>query len=338
MEGRKFDAYPVAPESTEVPGGTENVGNTTVSAEGSGQAAATAGNADAAQETGSVESPYGRAFDILRSYMSALNEETDEERKKRERREKRQKTLAGIADALGSFHRAYSYGRGVQPMDLPQSVSAKTQERIDKAKALREKQREQMLNYAIKMGKLKDSERKWQAERADAQQKQDNWVKEFDFRLSEADRAQDRWQKTYDAEQGQRGIDNEFRQEQLGENRRQFNEQFKETRRHNKVTENIAANRGGGYKTYEFDGRNYDSEQARNSAILEEAKRLNIPITTQLKTTSRRGTTTREAVRSIYDIWSDIRAIRGQTGPVQHSQQGGGGTATNNWASGLSLR
>lgn len=270
--------------------------------------------------------------------MSALNEETDEERKKRERREKRQKTLAGIADALGSFHRAYSYGRGVQPMDLPQSVSAKTQERIDKAKALREKQRDQMLNYAITMGKLKDAERRWQAERADAQQKQDNWVKEFDFRLSEADRAQDRWKKTYDADQGQRGIDNEFRQEQLGENRRQFNEQFKETRRHNKATENIAANSGGGgYKTYEFDGRSYDSEQARNSAILEEAKRLNIPITTQRKTTSRRGTTTRDVARSIAEIWSDIRTIRGQTGPVQHSQQGGG-ASTNDWASGVSWK
>ena len=285
-----------------------------------------------------MESPYGRAFDILGSYMSAIKEETKEEREKRERREKRQKTLAGIADALGSFHRAYSYGRGVQPMDLPQSVSAKAQERIDKAKALREKQREQMLNYAITMGKLKDAERRWQAERADARQKQDNWVEEFDFRLSEADRAQDRWKKTYDSGEHQRGIDNAFKKEQLGENRRQFNEQFKETRRHNKATENIAANRGGGYKTYEFDGRNYDSEQARNSAILEEAKRLNIPLTTQRKTTSRGRTTTRDVARSIAEIWSDIRAIRGQTGPVQHSQQGGGGTATNNWASGLSLR
>lgn len=88
-------------------------------------------------------------------YYKSL-EESDEDRAKREKNEKRLRSLAAVGDILGSFHKAYSYQRGVQPMNIP-SVSQKAQERIDKAKAERDKNADRVLNYAIALDKLNSS-------------------------------------------------------------------------------------------------------------------------------------------------------------------------------------
>ena len=105
-------------------------------------------------------SNYVEMEDFLRKQMQDIKVETPEEREKRERREKQKGFLARLADGLGSFHRAFSYARGVQPMDLP-NMSAKAQERFERAKAAREADRDRMLNYYGMLGQLEKGEREW---------------------------------------------------------------------------------------------------------------------------------------------------------------------------------
>lgn len=105
-------------------------------------------------------SNYVEMEDFLRKQMQDIKVETPEEREKRERREKQKGFLARLADGLGSFHRAFSYARGVQPMDLP-NMSAKAQERFERAKAAREADRDRMLNYYGMLGQLDKGEREW---------------------------------------------------------------------------------------------------------------------------------------------------------------------------------
>ena len=105
-------------------------------------------------------SNYAEMEDFLRKQMQDIKVETPEERAARERREKQKGFLARLADGLGSFHRAFSYARGVQPMDLP-NMSAKAQERFERAKAAREADRDRMLNYYGMLGQLEKGEREW---------------------------------------------------------------------------------------------------------------------------------------------------------------------------------
>ncbi|MDD7530141.1 MAG: hypothetical protein PUK16_04185 [Prevotellaceae bacterium] len=136
--------------------------NTPVAPEAN-QSSNTRGNDDG-QFSGST---YGELEDFIKGrldYYKSL-EESDEERQKREKRERRQKSLAAIGDILGAFHRGYAYQRGVQPMEIP-SLSQKMQERMDKAKAERDKNSERIMNYAVTLGKLNDSKAQ-----ADYQQK-----------------------------------------------------------------------------------------------------------------------------------------------------------------------
>ena len=116
-------------------------------------------------------SNYAEMEDFLRKQMQDIKVETPEERAARERREKQKGFLARLADGLGSFHRAFSYARGVQPMDLP-NMSAKAQERFERAKAAREADRDKYVSYALKIGDLKNDEDRTMREiaaRAEAQ-------------------------------------------------------------------------------------------------------------------------------------------------------------------------
>ena len=140
------------------------------------------GNSDASQTADtSVSQPsaapkqrlsnYAEMEDFLRKQMQDIKVETPEERAARERREKQKGFLARLADGLGSFHRAFSYARGVQPMDLP-NMSAKAQERFERAKAAREADRDKYVSYALKIGDLKNDEDRTMREiaaRAEAQ-------------------------------------------------------------------------------------------------------------------------------------------------------------------------
>lgn len=178
--------------------------------------------------TSSTGNPYeqfkGSSFDdvygFIKDRMNEYKPESEEERKKREKRERREMFLANIADVLGSMHKSYSYQRGVKPMDLA-DVSAKTRERIDKAKAERQKDNDRMLNYAVTLGNLKDKDR------------------DFNFRVTQAEQSQNNWREQFDASRKDRADDVEFRNKQFDEGKRQFDVTSAEQARHNKASEGL---------------------------------------------------------------------------------------------------
>lgn len=94
---------------------------------------------------------YDDAINFIKKRMEEYKPETPEERQKREKHERNTMLLAGIADVLGNMHKAYSYQRGVKPMDIP-DATAKTRERIEKAKAERDKAPDRYLDLLIKLG------------------------------------------------------------------------------------------------------------------------------------------------------------------------------------------
>lgn len=178
--------------------------------------------------TSSTGNPYeqfkGSSYDdvigFIKDRIDEYKPESEEERKKREKREKREMFLANIANVLGSMHKSYSYQRGVKPMDLV-DVSAKTRERIDKAKAERENEKDRMMNYAITLGNLKDKDR------------------DFNFRVTQAEQSQNNWREQFDASRKDRADDVEFRNKQFDEGKRQFDVTSAEQARHNKASESL---------------------------------------------------------------------------------------------------
>lgn len=116
---------------------------------------------------------YAELENFLRSQMDAIKPETKEEREKREKREKRVGFLARLAEGLGTFHTAYSHARGVKAMDMPK-MSAKAKELFEKAKALRDKDNDRLVNYAIALGNIKDKDRDFNFRVTQAEQQQNN--------------------------------------------------------------------------------------------------------------------------------------------------------------------
>ncbi len=121
---------------------------------------------------------------VIRERMNELPpDETKEDREKRERREKQQGFLARLADGLGSFHTTFAYARGEKPMDMPQ-MSKRATELYEKAKAAREKNRDQRMNYALKIGDLGNEKAKVLRE-IEAQQEAQRLAREKGLREQE---------------------------------------------------------------------------------------------------------------------------------------------------------
>lgn len=151
-------------------------------------------NSNNSDKTGSLieqfkGSNYQDAIDFLQGQMGKYKAETENEKRIRERRDRRRMAMANIADVLGGMHRSYSYQRGVSPMNL-ENYSEKTRERIEKAQAQRDRNRDHMMNYAITLGKLKDADRDFnlKATLSELQQKRYAAEQERKDALAEAQR------------------------------------------------------------------------------------------------------------------------------------------------------
>lgn len=144
-------------------------------------------------------SNYAELEDFIKGQMADVKVETPEERKKRERREKIEGAINGIADmgmALGNLYFTSQYAPNAY--NGQNSLSEKYQQRLDKAKADREKNRDAYINYALTLGKLKDADR------------------DFNFRVEQARNLQNNWQKTYDAGRQDREEDVQWRKDRAG--------------------------------------------------------------------------------------------------------------------------
>ena len=102
----------------------------------------------------------GDLVDYIEKERDRVKPETEEEREKREKREKRLDFLSRLRDGLSSFHTAYSYARGVKPMDLTM-MSPRARELFERAKAQRDKDADRRLNLTLVLQNLKDKERAW---------------------------------------------------------------------------------------------------------------------------------------------------------------------------------
>ena len=96
----------------------------------------------------------------IQKEVDGYKPETPEEREKREKRERRTAFLARLGDAIGNMHTAYSYARGVKPMDLP-NMSARAQQLYERAKAQRDRDRDRNINLAVQLAKLKSDKNRW---------------------------------------------------------------------------------------------------------------------------------------------------------------------------------
>lgn len=102
----------------------------------------------------------GDLADFIEKERDRVRPETKEEREKREKREKRLDFLSRLRDGLSTFHTAYSYARGVKPMDLTM-MSPRARELFEKAKRERDKDADRRLNLTLVLQNLKDKERAW---------------------------------------------------------------------------------------------------------------------------------------------------------------------------------
>ena len=167
-------------------------------------------------------SSFGSGIDFLNDRIAEYSRESDEDREKRERRERQSMFLAGIADVLGNAHRAYSLRRGVKPMDLA-DVAAKARERIERARADRERENDRIMNYAVMLGNLKDKER------------------DFNLKLAQAYLAQRNWREQFEASRSDRREDVAFRDKDFDTRNEQRKTQFEERKRQHMASERLQA-------------------------------------------------------------------------------------------------
>lgn len=105
-------------------------------------------------------SNYAELEGYLRKRMEETGGETDKDRIKRERREKWEGIISGIGDMGRALGNLYYASQGAPSMyDGKDSLSDRAKERFEKAKAEREKKRDEWMNYALTLGKLRDSAR-----------------------------------------------------------------------------------------------------------------------------------------------------------------------------------
>ena len=76
---------------------------------------------------------------MLKEIMARRRPRTPEEEEAIRKREKRERLFASIADGLSAMHEAYSYGRGIKPMDIDK-VSPKVLARQERLRLLRDQE------------------------------------------------------------------------------------------------------------------------------------------------------------------------------------------------------
>lgn len=141
-------------------------------------------------------------INVLERQLAENPLETPEQRKRREKREKWEGIIGGISDAASAVSNLIFTTEGAPNMyNHANSMTEATQRRKDKAQAERDKRLNNYLNYAMTLGKAKDTDRGWrfqlqqykdaQAQRAydnalaDAKAKRDNAMYQLNLDLAQ---------------------------------------------------------------------------------------------------------------------------------------------------------
>lgn len=134
---------------------------------------------------------YDQQIAMLENEANGLKPETEEERKKRERREKSQKIVAAVSDGLQALSNLFFTTRGAPNMydhDTNGQLSP-LQTKLDKLKAERQANADKHLQYALKIGDIKNAraktlremeaeqeKRKLAREKAQREQEEHGWL------------------------------------------------------------------------------------------------------------------------------------------------------------------
>lgn len=185
-------------------------------------------------------SNYAELEDFIKGQMADVKAETPEERRKRERREKWEGVINGIADmgmALGNLYFTSQYAPNAY--NGQNSMSEKYRQRLDKAKADREKNRDAYINYALTLGKLKDADRDFNFRVEQARNQQNNWQTQFD--AGRKDRANDvaYRDKAYADSRQDRADDVTWRKERANVEDEHWNKNFTESMRQFNVSSSL---------------------------------------------------------------------------------------------------
>ena len=133
-----------------------------------------------------------RQIKTIQDWMEAEENrpETVEQREKRERREKSKKIIAAVSDGISALSNLYFTSQYAPNMYNPKaSMTGAVDERIERAKAEREKKRDQYMNFALKLGDVENGRartlreleaqqehQKLARERAQREAEQHNWL------------------------------------------------------------------------------------------------------------------------------------------------------------------
>lgn len=160
------------------------------------------------------------SWDDVLAMMNA-HTETDKQRMARERSERRRSVASGMADlgrAMANLYYTSQYAPNAY--DPTQSMSAKTRERFEKAKADRDKDRDWWLRYSTTMAGLNGADadramRDWRYRMADAQAEREYNLRLDDINFNRNYRqgrdkvADDQWKQQFDFGSQQAAIRNE---------------------------------------------------------------------------------------------------------------------------------
>ena len=156
---------------------------------------------------------HDRQIKTIQDWMDAEENrpETAEQRIRRERREKSKKIISAFSDGLSALSNMYFTTQYAPNMYNHErgSMTKAVDERIERAKAEREKKRDRYMNFALKLGDIENDRAKTlreleaeQERRKIAQAKADQDAKRFDFEQSLwPDKKDEQKSKTNKAEQ-----------------------------------------------------------------------------------------------------------------------------------------
>lgn len=178
-------------------------------------------------------SSYADLIPQLERAMRAYTPPTEEELEKIRRRQKAEGIISGISDAVQSVaNLVATHNYAPNMYDPKEGMSAKAKERFDKEKAERDANADKFFNYALTIGKLKDTDKDralqaWQTEQTLARQDQayeagrQDRADDVAFRNKDYDERLRQWQLNFDRE-------GEWHKEEASRWERQFKESIRQ--------------------------------------------------------------------------------------------------------------
>lgn len=180
-------------------------------------------------------SSYAELIPELQRRMDEYKPLSEEDLRKLRRRQRAEGIISGISDAVQSVANLIATHHYAPNMFDPKNgMSAKAQERFDKAKAERDADKDRWLNYALTIGKMRDADKDrglqaWQITQNLARQDRAyddgraDRAEDVRFRNERAAEGDRQWQAGFDRQGQWRDQDVEFRDRQFQESIRQFN-------------------------------------------------------------------------------------------------------------------